>query len=157
MLILKLFVDILFAPLTGSQDKDEDFMNEVIRRYSSTLPFPFATATEVNGILYLSGQVSMTAQAEPVYGDVAAQTDTILGNISKTLEGMNSHFENIFKVTVWLSDMKHFAEFNRAYAKWFKNGFPSRSVVSCSLAFDLDVEIEVQALAGKPNRDDEHY
>lgn len=132
-------------------------MNEAIGHYSSTLPFPFATATEVNGILYLSGQVSITAQAEPVYGDVAAQTDTILGNISKTLEGMSSGFDNIFKVTVWLSDMKHFAEFNRAYAKWFKNGFPSRSVVSCSLAFDLDVEIEVQALAGKPHRDDEHY
>lgn len=126
-------------------------MNEAIRRYSSILPFPFATATEVNGILYLSGQVSMTAQAEPVYGDVVAQTDTILGNISKTLEGMDSGFDNIFKVTVWLSDMKYFSEFNRAYAKWFKNGFPSRSVVSCSLAFNLDVEIEVLALAQKPH------
>lgn len=157
MLIFKLCVDILYTPLTGSQDKDEYFMNEVIRRYSSTLPLPFATATEVNGILYLSGQVSMTAQAKPVYGDIAAQTDTVLGNILKTLEGMNSGFDSIFKVTVWLSDMKHFAEFNRAYAKWFKNGFPSRSVVSCSLAFDLDVEIEVQALAGKPHRDDERY
>ncbi|CAH6289446.1 RidA family protein [Pantoea agglomerans] len=126
-------------------------MNEAIRRYNNNLPFPFATATEVNGILYLSGQVSMTAQAEPVYGDVVAQTDIVLGNISKTLEGMGSGFDNIFKVTVWLSDMKHFAEFNRAYAKWFKNGFPSRSVVSCSLAFNLDVEIEVQALAQKPH------
>lgn len=128
-------------------------MDKTIKHYSSSLPFPFATATEVNGVLYLSGQVSMTAQAEPVYGDVAAQTDTILGNISKTLEGMNSDFDNIFKVTVWLSDMKHFAKFNSAYARWFKNGFPSRSVVSSKLAFDLDVEIEVQALAGKPNRD----
>lgn len=130
-------------------------MNDAIRRYSSTLPFPFATATEVNGILYLSGQVSMTAQAEPVYGDVATQTDTILGNISKALEEMNSGFDNIFKVTVWLSDMQHFAEFNRAYTKWFENGFPTRSVVSCRLAFDLDVEIEVQALAAKPLPDGE--
>ena len=53
--------------------------------------------------------------------------------------------------------MKDFAVFNRAYAKWFENGVPSRSVVSCCLEFDLDVEIEVQALAGKPHRDDEHY
>ena len=132
-------------------------MNEVIRRYSSPLPFPFATATEVNGILYLSGQVSMTTQAEPVYGDVATQTDTVLGNISKTLKSMNSDFDNIFKVTVWLSDMNHFAEFNRAYAKWFTNGFPSRSVVSCTLAFDLDVEIEVHALAGNPHLDEKCY
>ncbi|MFS2223844.1 RidA family protein [Pantoea sp. B65] len=130
-------------------------MNDAIRRYNSTLPFPFATATEVNGILYLSGQVSMTAQAEPIYGSVATQTDTILGNISQTLEELNSGFDNIFKVTVWLSDMAHFQEFNRAYTKWFKHGFPSRSVVSTRLAFDLDVEIEVQALAGKPIYDGE--
>lgn len=125
-------------------------MNHAIRRYKSPLPFPFATATEVNGILYLSGQVSMTAQAEPVYGDVSTQTDNILGNISKMLDEMKSGFDNIFKVTVWISDMKHFDEFNHAYAKWFKNGFPSRSVVSSRLAFDLDVEIEVLALAAKP-------
>lgn len=126
-------------------------MNSAIKCYSSQLPFPFATATEVNGVLYLSGQVSMTEKAEPVFGSVAAQTDSILSNISKTLIEMNSEFGNIFKVTVWLSTMKHFAEFNAAYAKWFDKGYPSRSVVSGSLAFDLDVEIEVQAITGKPS------
>lgn len=30
-------------------------------------------------------------------------------------------------------------------ANFFSQGFPARSVVSCKLAFDLDVEIEVQA------------
>jgi len=145
------------ALLTCRQDKDKKLISAALRRFSSSLPFPFSTATDVNGSLYRSVQVSRTEQAEPLYGDVAAQTDTVLGNISQTLKGMSSDFNNIFKVTVWLSDMKHFAEFNRAYAKWFKNGFPSRSVVSCSLAFDLDVEIEVQALAGKPHRDDERY
>ena len=124
-------------------------MNDSIKRYGSTLPFPFATATEVNGILYLSGQVSMTAQAEPIYGSVTAQTDIILGNISRSLTELDSGFNNIFKVTVWLSDMVHFQEFNSAYTRWFKQGFPSRSVVISRLAFDLDVEIEVQAVAGK--------
>lgn len=98
----------------------------------------------------------MTEHAEPVYGDVVTQIDTILGKISKALEEMNSGLNNIFKVNVWLSDMRYFAEFNRAYKKWFKNGFPSRSVVDCRLAFDLDVEIEVQAITGKPLPDSEY-
>ncbi|MFQ3396150.1 RidA family protein [Enterobacter mori] len=128
-------------------------MHGEIRRYSSPLPFPFAAATEVNGILYLSGQVSMTAQGDPVYGDITSQTDRILKNISQTLLKMDSNLNNIFKVTVWLSDMKHFPEFNRAYEKWFKQGFPSRSVVSSKLAFGLDVEVEVQAIVSKHKPD----
>lgn len=127
----------------------EEIMDKTIKRFESKLPFPFATATEVNGVLYLSGQVSMTATAEPVDGSIATQTANILGNIRKTLAEVGSDFENIFKVTVWLSDMKYFSEFNQEYAKWFAKGYPVRSVVSSKLAFDLDVEIEVQALAGK--------
>ncbi|MEC5343094.1 RidA family protein [Brenneria populi] len=124
-------------------------MNKTIKRVESQLPFPFATATEVNGVLYLSGQVSMTETAEPVYGNVATQTANILGNIAKTLKEAGSGFDNIFKVTVWLSDMKYFSEFNQEYAKWFAGGYPTRTVVSSKLAFNLDVEIEAQALAGK--------
>lgn len=75
--------------------------------------------------------------------EMFTQTDTILGNISKALEEMNCGFNKIFKVNVWHSDMQHFAELNRTYKKWLKNGFLSSSVVSCRLAFDLDVEIEV--------------
>lgn len=124
-------------------------MNPKIGLHESHLPFPFATATEVNGLLYLSGQVSMTEAGEPAYGSVTKQTATILDSISRTLSDLGSGIENVFKITVWLSDMKHFSEFNLEYRKWFTDGYPSRSVVSSKLAFDLDVEIEVQALAGK--------
>ncbi|MDF7658653.1 RidA family protein [Erwiniaceae bacterium L1_54_6] len=124
-------------------------MNQAVKNYASSLPFPFAAATETNGVLYLSGQVSMTANAEPLYGDIATQTANILASIRQTLERLDSNMESIFKVTVWLSDMKHFAEFNQEYARWFQHGYPARSVVSSRLVFDLDVEIEVQAVAQK--------
>jgi 2-iminobutanoate/2-iminopropanoate deaminase len=67
-------------------------------------------------------------------------------SIKKALLACGSDLNSVTKVTVWLSDMKHFAAFNEQYASFFSNGFPARSVVSCKLAFDLDVEIEVQAL-----------
>ncbi len=89
----------------------------------------------------------MAADATPIHGDVKAQTRVIMENISQTLESLGAKLEDIFKVTVWLSDMKHFSDFNQAYATYFNNRFPARSVVSAKLAFDLDVEIEVQAVA----------
>lgn len=89
----------------------------------------------------------MNADATPIRGDVQAQTRVIMDNISETLDSLGSKRENLFKVTIWLSDMKHFSDFNQAYAAYFADRLPVRSVVSAKLAFDLDVEIEVQALA----------
>ncbi len=39
-----------------------------MKRYPGSLPFPFARAVEANGFLFLSGQVSMNAQGDPVRG-----------------------------------------------------------------------------------------
>ncbi|MCF7543596.1 RidA family protein [Pseudomonas petrae] len=124
-------------------------MNHAIKHYPASLPFPFSKAVEVGGFLFLSGQVSMAADATPVYGDVKAQTQVIMESISRTLESVGAKLEDIFRVTVWLSDMKYFSEFNQTYTAYFSDGFPVRSVVSAKLVFDLDVEIEVQAVAPK--------
>ncbi|RRZ88921.1 RidA family protein [Erwinia sp. 198] len=122
-------------------------MHQAIVFHPGTLPFPFSRATEVGGILYLSGQVAVTEKAEPLYGDITSQTRHILSAIEATLASLDVGLDAIFKVNVWLSDMQHFAEFNREYARWFNAAFPARSVVSSKLAFDLDVEIEVQAVS----------
>jgi len=126
-------------------------MNAAIKYFPTSLPFPFSKAVEVGGILFLSGQVSMDANATPIKGGVTEQTQVVMDNISTTLESLGSKLGDIFKVTVWLSDMKHFSDFNSAYASYFPDAFPVRSVVSAKLAFDLDVEIEVQAVAPKRN------
>lgn len=122
-------------------------MSQTITRFSSSLPFPFSRAIQAGGFLFLSGQVSMSDQAEPLRGDIATQTHNIMAAIERTLQSCGTELSAVVKVTVWLSDMQHFAEFNQAYAAYFPAGFPVRSVVSARLAFDLDVEIEVQALA----------
>ncbi|CDH25060.1 Protein MMF1, mitochondrial (fragment) [Xenorhabdus bovienii str. kraussei Becker Underwood] len=43
--------------------------------------------------------------------------------------------------------MGHFQAFNNAYRTHFPDGFPARTTVVSRLACDLDVELEVQALA----------
>ncbi|CAK9885028.1 MAG: 2-iminobutanoate/2-iminopropanoate deaminase [Candidatus Erwinia impunctatus] len=118
-----------------------------MKRYTSHLPYPFSQAVEVHGIIYLSGLVSMDRQGQPVYGDINEQTHQVMKSIQTTLTNCGSALNKIVKVTVWLSDMRHFAAFNQVYASYFSGGFPARTTVVSQLAFDLDVEIEVQALA----------
>jgi 2-iminobutanoate/2-iminopropanoate deaminase len=118
-----------------------------IVRYPTIKPFPFSDAVQVNGFIFLSGHVAMTAEGEPLYGSVTQQTRHIMHSIRETLAQAHTTLDHIVKVQVWLSSMEHFSEFNAAYSAFFPNGFPARSVVTSRLAFDLDVEIEVQAIA----------
>ncbi|ERK05197.1 Endoribonuclease L-PSP [Serratia fonticola AU-AP2C] len=50
------------------------------------MPYPFARAVEANGFLFLSGQLAMNIQGDPVPGSVEEQTRHIMQNISDTLE-----------------------------------------------------------------------
>ena len=122
-------------------------MSNAIKRIPTKLSYPFSLAVEAGGFLFLSGQVSISEEAEPIRGDVKTQTRNILAGIERALQTCGSDMGSIVKVTVWLSDMKYFTEFNQEYATHFPHGFPARSVVSAKLVFDLDVEMEVQALA----------
>ena len=117
-----------------------------MKHYKTSMPFPLSKAVEANGFLFLSGQVSMTPQGEPVYGTVEQQVAVIFERISTTLAECGSSTDKIVKATVWLSDMTHFQEFNTAYQHYFEHAFPARTTTVSALAFGLDVEIEVQAL-----------
>ncbi|MBS0847060.1 RidA family protein [Citrobacter sp. JGM124] len=118
-----------------------------MKSYPSTLPYPFARAVQANGFLFLSGQVSMNAQGEPLPGTIEQQTQQVMENIIATLEACGSSLDKVLKVNVWLSDMAHFAAFNQCYRPYFAPDFPARTTLVSRLAFDLDIEIEVQALA----------
>ncbi|WP_147197144.1 RidA family protein [Pantoea sp. CCBC3-3-1] len=57
-----------------------------MKRYPGSLPFPFARAVEANGFLFLSGQVSMNAQGDPVRGITEEQTQIVASQLAFGLE-----------------------------------------------------------------------
>lgn len=117
-----------------------------IVRYPTSKPFPFSDAVAANGFLFLSGQVSMSPDGQPLFGTVSEQVHRIMQSVSETLSRADATLNDVVRAQVWLSDMAHFAEFNEAWRQWFPEGFPSRSVTASRLAFNLDVEIEFQAV-----------
>lgn len=124
-------------------------MTQSVQHYPSHLPFPFSKAIRAGGFLLLSGQVPMDAQGQVVRGDIRAQTCAALERIRDTLAECGAGLGDVVKVTVWLSDMALFADFNEAYRLFFERDFPVRSTVGAKLAMDVDVEIEVQAWVGQ--------
>jgi 2-iminobutanoate/2-iminopropanoate deaminase len=109
---------------------------------------PYSQAIKANGLVFTSGQIAIDpATQQVVTGDVAAQTDRVLRNLSEILEAAGSGLGKVVRCSVFLKDMNDFAAMNQVYGKYFSSSPPARSTVEVArLPKDVLVEIDVIAL-----------
>jgi 2-iminobutanoate/2-iminopropanoate deaminase len=110
---------------------------------------PYSQAIRANGFVFVSGQVAIDpANQQVITGDIAAQTDRVLTNLSSILEVAGSSLARVVRSTVFLKNMSDFTAMNEVYGKYFISQPPARSTVEVSrLPKDVLVEIDVIALA----------
>ena len=110
---------------------------------------PYSQAIRANGLVFVSGQIAIDpATQQVISGDVAAQTDRVLKNLSAILKAAGSGLEKVVRSTVFLKDMADFAAMNEVYGRYFTTAPPARSTVQAArLPKDVLVEIDVIALA----------
>jgi 2-iminobutanoate/2-iminopropanoate deaminase len=110
---------------------------------------PYSQAIKAGGFVFASGQVAIDpATQQVISGDVAAQTDRVLKNISSILKAAGSGLEKVVRSTVFLKNMSDFAAMNEVYGRYFSSAPPARSTVEAArLPKDVLVEIDVIALA----------
>ena len=110
---------------------------------------PYSQAIKANGLVFLSGQIPLDpATQQLITGDVAAQTERVLQNITGILTAAGSSLAQVVKTTVFLKSMNDFAAMNQVYGRHFTADPPARSTVEVArLPKDVLVEIDVIALA----------
>jgi len=109
---------------------------------------PYSQAIKANGFVFTSGQIAIDPSTQQVVaGDVAAQTERVLRNLSEVLEAAGSGLGKVLRCTVFLKDMNDFAAMNQVYGRYFSSAPPARSTVEVArLPKDMLVEIDVIAL-----------
>jgi 2-iminobutanoate/2-iminopropanoate deaminase len=109
---------------------------------------PYSQAIKANGFVFVSGQVPIDpATQQVITGDVGAQTDRILRNLTQILEAAGSSLAKVVRSGVFLKNMNDFAAMNEAYGKYFTSSPPARTTVEVArLPKDVLVEIDVIAL-----------
>ena len=109
---------------------------------------PYSQAIKANGFVFVSGQVPIDpATQQIITGDVGAQTDRILRNLTQILEAAGSSLAKVVRSGVFLKNMNDFAAMNEAYGKYFTSSPPARTTVEVArLPKDVLVEIDVIAL-----------
>ena len=108
---------------------------------------PYSQAIEVNGTLYVSGQIPFVPETMTLVSDcVKAQTKQSLENIKAILEAAGYTFKDVVRAGVFIKDMNDFGKVNEVYASYFNTDCPARSCIEVArLPKDALVEIEVIA------------
>jgi 2-iminobutanoate/2-iminopropanoate deaminase len=110
---------------------------------------PYSQAIKANGLVFASGQIPIDpATGQLIHGDIAAQTERVLNNITEILGAAGSSLQRVVKTTVFLKNMSEFAQMNEVYGRFFSKEPPARSTVEVArLPKDVLIEIDVIALA----------
>ena len=107
----------------------------------------YSQAIVANGMVYASGQLGLNPATGDFAGeDFKSQAEQALKNVGAILEAAGTSYDNVVKVSVFMSDMANFAALNEVYAQFFKAPYPARSAVAVkTLPKNGLVEIEVIA------------
>ena len=93
--------------------------------------------------IYLAGQVGTAGDS------VANQTQQCLDKVDALLSEAGSSREHILQATIWLADMKDFAEMNGVWDAWVPEGHaPARACGEAKLARP-EFTVEVIVVAAK--------
>ena len=110
---------------------------------------PYSQAVEVNGTLYISGQVPLVPETGKIIdGSITEQTKQVMENIGAILRSAGYDFSNVVKSVCLLSDMNDFQAMNEVYAAYYKERPPARAAYQVS-RLPLGVMIEIETIAVK--------
>ena len=105
--------------------------------------FPFSSAVEADGWVFLAGELGTTTDGTLVEGGIAPETRQTMDNIQATLTANDLTWDNVVKCTVFLADIAEWPAFNEIYKTYFDGTFPARSALGANgLALGARVEIE---------------
>jgi 2-iminobutanoate/2-iminopropanoate deaminase len=108
---------------------------------------PYSQGIIANGFLFTAGQIALDpATGQVVAGDVSAQTERVLTNLTAVLAAAGATWKHVVKTTVFLSDMKDFPVVNEVYGRALGDARPARSTVQVS-GLPRGVLVEIEAVA----------
>lgn len=110
---------------------------------------PYSQAVEVNGTLYISGQVPLNPETMQVAeGGIKEQTQQVMKNIGAILDAAGYSFSDVVKSTCLLSDMANFKAMNEVYGQFYIENQPARAAFAVK-ELPLGVLIEIETVAVK--------
>mgnify|MGYP001231515365 CR=1 FL=1 len=107
---------------------------------------PYSPALKVGDLLFISGQIPLTADGELITDNFELETRQVLQNIAALLEDAGHQFSDIVKINIYTTDLSKFDVINSIYSEFVSEPFPARAAVEVS-ALPKGARIEMEAIA----------
>jgi len=109
---------------------------------------PRSDSTRVGDLLYVSGEIGNTGTGIPVVaGGIPAEAPQAMENLKASLARQGLGMGNVFKCTVFITDITQLGVFNNVYSTYFAKGkLPARSGIGVA-ALGLGAHVEVECIA----------
>ncbi|MBC8045801.1 MAG: RidA family protein [Fimbriimonadaceae bacterium] len=122
-------------------------MKEIIYTENAPKPIgPYSQAVETNGFVFVSGQIAIDpATNNMLNGDVKAEAEQVMKNLQAIITAAGCEMSDVIKCTIFLRDMKDFAEVNAIYGNYFKENPPARETVAV-LDLPKNAKVEISAV-----------
>lgn len=124
---------------------------QIIKTNGAPAPIgPYNQATRFGNLVFISGQIAIDPNSgELKIDNLQEETELVMNNLKAVLAEAGMDFSNILKSTIFVTDMKDYAEVNRLYGQYFEGmEAPAREVVQVA-ALPRSVHVEISAIAGK--------
>ena len=110
--------------------------------------FRLALGYRVGDLLVISGQAAIGPDGAIVgVGDFDAQAEQVFANLERVLEAGGSSLRNVIKVTIFLTDMRHFPKIVEYRGRYFTPPYPADTIVEVSSLYSPEAMLEIEAIA----------
>lgn len=108
--------------------------------------YGYSRAVQSGRNVYISGTTATNSNGEIVgEGDPYLQTDQIYKNIAEVLQKVGGTLENVVRVRIYVTDIKHTEKIMQAHKKHFENIRPAATLVQVAALLSEKMLVEIEA------------
>jgi len=89
----------------------------------------YSQAIRCGDTVYLSGQIGLDPQSMQLAEGIDAQVRRVFDNLKAVAEAAGGSLADAVKLTIYLTDLGHFAKVNEIMAAYFKQPYPARAAI----------------------------
>ena len=107
---------------------------------------PYSQAVRVGDTVYVSGQIPLDPiSGELISGDIEAEIRRVLDNLQAVVTAAGGSLDQIVKLSVFLTDLAHYAKVNELMLQYFHEPYPARAAVAVA-ALPRGARIEMECV-----------
>jgi reactive intermediate/imine deaminase len=109
----------------------------------------YSQAVRTGNTIYLSGQIPLDPATMELVDGMEAQIRRVFDNLAAVSEAAGGDLNDIVKLTIFLTDLSHFALVNQIMAEYFSEPYPARAALGVAeLPKGAAVEMEAVMVLG---------